>query len=386
MAAFVSALGSVAGARIGAQKRLTARPEHRSLRSTPARVQMVAADPAKASSGTKAPSLWEHEYISQAPESLVTGQGDQGEDSMRVKFEQMVRKAQDDLCRAIEEVDGEGKFHEDAWVRENGGGGISRVLQDGKVFEKAGINISVVYGEMPPEAVKAASDRGVTRDVGYKDGEKIPFFACGISSVMHPKNPMAPTVHFNYRYFETDRGLYWFGGGTDLTPAYLFEEDAQHFHQTLKDVCDRHDTSYYTKFKKWCDDYFMIKHRGERRGLGGIFFDDLNEGDKEKIFAFASDCANNVANAYIPIVERRKDASFTPEQKQWQQVRRGRYVEFNLVYDRGTIFGLKTGGRIESILMSLPLTASWLYDHHPEEGTWEDKTLKVLKTPAEWAK
>uniref|UniRef100_A0A7S2ZPF4 coproporphyrinogen oxidase n=1 Tax=Rhodosorus marinus TaxID=101924 RepID=A0A7S2ZPF4_9RHOD len=347
-------------------------------------VNMVAADQAKSDADSKRGSLWDHQYVTELPESLVTGSGDKDPSSMRARFERMIRKAQDDLCKAIEEVDGEGTFIEDAWVRENGGGGISRVLQKGKVFEKAGINISVVYGEMPPEAVKAASDRGVTRDAGYKDGEVVPFFACGISSVMHPRNPMAPTVHFNYRYFETDSGLYWFGGGTDLTPSYLYEEDAKHFHQTLKDVCDRHDEAYYPKFKKWCDDYFLIKHRGERRGIGGIFFDDLNEGDQDAIFAFSTDLANNVANAYVPIVNKRKDEPFTEEQKQWQQMRRGRYVEFNLVYDRGTIFGLKTGGRIESILMSLPETATWLYNFHPEEGTWEAKTLEVMKNPPDW--
>ena len=297
----------------------------------------------------------------------------------------MIRSAQDSICDALSKADGSGKnFREDAWVRENGGGGISRVLQEGKVFEKAGVNVSVVYGTMPPEAVAAASARGVTRDVGYKKGESIPFFAAGISSVVHPWNPMIPTMHFNYRYFETDKGLWWFGGGTDLTPSYLFEEDVKHFHGTLKKVCDRHDEKYYPEFKKWCDDYFYIKHRGERRGLGGIFFDDLNSKSQDEIFEFSKDCTNHVVEAYVPIVERRKNEEFTEEQKRWQQLRRARYVEYNLVYDRGTVFGLKTGGRIESILMSLPLTARWEYNHQPEKGTWEYETLDAMINPREW--
>jgi coproporphyrinogen III oxidase len=212
----------------------------------------------------------------------------------------------------------------------------------------------------------------------------VPFFAAGISSVMHPHNPMAPTMHFNYRYFETDRGLWWFGGGTDLTPSFVYEEDAKHFHGTLKAACDRHDPAYFPKFKTWCDDYFLIKHRGERRGIGGIFFDDLNDRDADKIFDFSSDCANHVVEAYLPIIEKRKDEAFTEEQRRWQQLRRARYAEYNLVYDRGTIFGLKTGGRIESILMSLPLTARWEYDHHPEPGSWEEKSLAVMKDPVNW--
>lgn len=178
---------------------------------------------------------------------------------------------------------------------------------------------------------------------------------------------------------------WWFGGGTDLTPSYLFEEDVKHFHQVQKQACDKHDPEFYPKFKKWCDDYFLIKHRGERRGLGGIFFDDLNDRDPEKILTFSTECVNSVIPAYIPLVEKRKDMTFTEKQKAWQQLRRGRYVEFNLVYDRGTTFGLKTGGRIESILMSLPLTARWEYDHTPEEGSEEWKLLNACRSPVEWA-
>jgi coproporphyrinogen III oxidase len=332
------------------------------------------------------PSWTDHKPVSAVPNSLVTGAGAGDAGVMRARFEKMIRAAQDSICRAVEDLEGPdgARFHEDAWVREGGGGGISRVIQNGKVFEKAGVNVSVVYGVMPPEAVKEASARGVTRDAGFKAGEPVPFFAAGISSVMHPHNPMAPTMHFNYRYFETEGGLWWFGGGTDLTPAYLFEEDVQHFHGKLKIVCDRHSPDYYPKFKKWCDDYFLIKHRGERRGLGGIFFDDLNDGDQDDIFAFSSDLANNVVDAYLPLVEKRKDSDFTQEQRDWQQIRRARYVEFNMIYDRGTIFGLKTGGRIESILMSMPLTARWEYDHKPAPGSWEEKTLAAMKEPVEW--
>lgn len=350
------------------------------LRPTPSSVALRSRSrPAVMAAG--GPSWTDHVPVKEKPSTLVR-EGD-SEESMRTRFEAMIRKAQDDICAQVSALDG-GTFHEDAWVRDNGGGGISRVLQGGNVFEKAGVNVSVVYGTMPPEAVQAASARGVTRDVGYEPGEPVPFFAAGLSSVMHPWNPMAPTMHFNYRYFETDRGLWWFGGGTDLTPSYLFEEDVRHFHGTLKDVCDRHDTEFYPKYKKWCDEYFLIKHRGERRGLGGIFFDDLNDRPADEIFKFSTDCTSNVCNAYLPIVEKRKDSEFTEEQKRWQQIRRSRYVEYNLVYDRGTVFGLKTGGRIESILMSLPLTARWEYDFHPEPESWEGKTLAVMKEPVDW--
>jgi len=330
------------------------------------------------------PKFDDHTYVKEAPQSLVRAADVGDEGSMRVRFEEMIRKAQDSICEAIEKLDGKAKFEQDTWTREGGGGGISRVLRDGAVFEKAGVNVSVVYGIMPPEAVKAATERGAARDAGFKPGESVPFFACGVSSVMHPINPMAPTVHFNYRYFETDGGAWWFGGGTDLTPSYVFEEDVKHFHGTYKEVCDRHDPEYFPKFKAWCDRYFYIPHRGERRGLGGIFFDDLNDRPADEIFAFSTDACNTFIDAYVPIVERRKDMEFTPEQRDWQQMRRGRYVEFNLVYDRGTVFGLKTGGRIESILMSLPRTARWEYDHKPKEGSWEHKSLQYMKDPIDW--
>ncbi|KAG2700538.1 hypothetical protein I3843_06G002200 [Carya illinoinensis] len=308
--------------------------------------------------------------------------------SVRARFEKMIRDAQDTVCEAIEAVDGGSHFKEDVWSRPGGGGGISRVLQDGAVWEKAGVNVSVVYGVMPPEAYRAAK---ASADNQMKPGP-VPFFAAGISSVLHPKNPFAPTLHFNYRYFETDAPKdspgaprqWWFGGGTDLTPAYIFEEDVKHFHLAQKSACDKFDPTFYARFKKWCDDYFYIKHRGERRGLGGIFFDDLNDYDQEMLLSFATECANSVVPAYIPIIQKRKDMPFTDQHKAWQQLRRGRYVEFNLVYDRGTTFGLKTGGRIESILVSLPLTARWEYDHQPEEGSEEWKLLDACINPREW--
>lgn len=203
---------------------------------------------------------------------------------------------------------------------------------------------------------------------------------------------MAPTVHLNYRYFETANAdgttnAWWFGGGTDLTPNYLFDEDAIHFHRTIKDACDKHDREYYPRFKKWCDEYFSVKHRGETRGLGGIFFDDLDEGEKdqENLFSFIQDCCTSFIPSYLPILEKRKDMPYTEREKAWQQLRRGRYVEFNLVHDRGTAFGLNTpGARIESILMSLPLTARWQYMHEPEAGSREDRLVSVLKKPVEW--
>ncbi|GAB2275361.1 Chloroperoxidase 1 [Dionaea muscipula] len=309
--------------------------------------------------------------------------------SVRARFERMIREAQNSVCAAIEEADGGGRFKEDVWSRPGGGGGISRVLQNGNVWEKAGVNVSVVYGVMPPEAYRAAKAADAAGD--QKHGP-VPFFAAGISSVLHPHNPFAPTLHFNYRYFETDAPKdapgaprqWWFGGGTDFTPAYIFEEDVKHFHQVQKNTCDKFDPSFYPRFKKWCDDYFYIKHRGERRGLGGIFFDDLNDYDQEMLLSFATECANSVIPAYIPIIEKRKDTSYTEAHKAWQQLRRGRYVEFNLVYDRGTTFGLKTGGRIESILVSLPLTARWEYDHTPEVGSEEWKLLDACINPKEW--
>ena len=303
---------------------------------------------------------------------------------MRSKFEKMCREAQKAITTAIEEIDGEGSFQEDAWIRPTGGGGMSRVLTGGKVFEKAGVNLSVVYGSMPQEALQAATERGVDRAKGMAPGERVPFFACGLSSVMHPKNPFAPTMHFNYRYFETDGGVWWFGGGTDITPSYLNEDDMKHFHGTYKEICDKHDPNYFTEFKSWADRYFVIQHRNETRGLGGIFFDDQNDKDPEQHLAFSQECVNSVIKAYGPLVTKHKDDPFTQKNKEWQLMRRGRYVEFNLVYDRGTVFGLKTGGRIESILMSLPETARWEYDHQVEDGSPEADFLDACRNPRDW--
>lgn len=257
------------------------------------------------------------------------------------------------------------------------------VLSDGDVFEKAGVNLAVVYGTMPAEALKAATDGGMDRRGGRKAGDAVPFFACGLSSVMHPKNPFCPTMHFNYRYFEIDGKTWWFGGGTDITPAYLDEKDIRHFHKTYKEACDKHDPLFYPKFKKWADDYFRIPHRNENRGLGGIFYDDLQDRSPDELTAFAKDCLDAVVPAYGPIILKHKADSFTPQQKAWQLLRRGRYVEFNLVYDRGTIFGLKTGGRIESILMSLPKLAGWEYNNLPPPGSREDEILRLFQNPKE---
>jgi coproporphyrinogen III oxidase len=339
--------------------------------------------------GADAPPVqmgWDsHQNVEKMPDSLVRdGDGPDGNYPMRSRFEKLCRDAQISITKAIEEIDGEAKFQEDCWTRANGGGGMSRVMSKGKVFEKAGVNLSVVYGSMPPEALQAATERGVDRAKGMAPGERIPFFACGISSVMHPKNPHAPTMHFNYRYFETDGGIWWFGGGTDITPSYVDEEDMKHFHGTYKEVCDRHDPNYYPEFKAWADRYFTILHRNETRGLGGIFFDDQNDRDADLIFDFAKDAVNSVVDAYGPIIEKHKDDDFTQKEKEWQLMRRGRYVEFNLVYDRGTVFGLKTGGRIESILMSLPETARWEYNVIPEEGSPEADLIDACKHPREW--
>jgi coproporphyrinogen III oxidase len=304
------------------------------------------------------------------------------EPGMAARMTEMVYETQDSICHALSGLDG-GTFHEDQWEREEGGGGRSRVLQDGTVFEKAGVNVSVVHGVLSQQAA-AAMGGGQS----LSDDADLQFFATGISLVIHPHNPMAPTAHANYRYFERGggkkEGSWWFGGGADLTPSYLLEEDAIHFHRVHKEACDRHDPSFYPRFKEWCDRYFFIKHREETRGVGGIFFDDLHDRDPNQLFSFSKDCANSFVPAYLPLVEKRANAAFTPAQKEWQQIRRGRYVEFNLVYDRGTTFGLQSGGRIESILMSLPLHARWEYDQHPTPGSSEEQLINVLRHPKTW--
>ncbi|AWG20917.1 coproporphyrinogen III oxidase [Flavobacterium faecale] len=306
---------------------------------------------------------------------------------MKEQFFGYIQNLQDQIVAGLEAVDGQAKFKEDLWDRPEGGGGRTRVIENGKVFEKGGVNISAVHGKLPEAMQKMFG-------VGEAD-----FFACGLSLVLHPKSPMVPTVHANWRYFEmydTSTELstgprkviqQWFGGGQDLTPYYLFEEDAKHFHETCKTACDKHNPDFYPKYKKQCDAYFWNAHRHEARGIGGLFFDYCKATDDMKMedwFSFVSEVGNSFLQAYVPIVEKRKDLEYSPAQKTWQEIRRGRYVEFNLVHDKGTLFGLKTNGRIESILMSLPPHVQWVYDHHPEDGSEEEKLIKVLEYPKEW--
>ena len=277
---------------------------------------------------------------------------------------------QDRICAGLAEIDGQA-FREDRWEREGGGGGRSRVLADGYVFEKAGVNFSEVHGALSPEFAKQIP------------GEGSDFTATGVSLVLHPRSPLVPTVHANFRYL-TKGGKRWFGGGADLTPYYPFREDVIHFHRTWRAVCTRHPAPVdYARFKAWCDEYFFLAHRKEPRGVGGFFFDYL-EGTFDALFAFVRDAGDHFLEAYLPIVRRRVDAPYTSEQRRFQEFRRGRYVEFNLIYDRGTIFGLKTGGRTESILMSLPPVVRWLYDYHPQPGTREAELYEYLK-PRDWA-
>jgi coproporphyrinogen III oxidase len=283
----------------------------------------------------------------------------------------LFREVQDQVCTALEELDGRQRFREDTWQRPGGGGGRSRVLADGAVFEQAGVNFSEVHGEMSPEFAAQVP------------GEGRAFTATGVSLVLHPLSPLVPTVHANFRFL-TKGGKQWFGGGADLTPYYPYREDVSHFHRVWKRVCDGHGPPVdHARFKKWCDEYFYLPHRGEARGVGGIFFDYL-EGDFDRLFAFVRDCGHAFLEAYLPIVRRRRDEPCTPEQRAFQEYRRGRYVEFNLLYDRGTLFGLKTGGRVESILMSLPPRVRFLYDYHPEPGSREAELTDHYLKPRDW--
>ncbi|MCF4100530.1 oxygen-dependent coproporphyrinogen oxidase [Gillisia sp. M10.2A] len=299
---------------------------------------------------------------------------------MRDQFFQYIQELQDRITSKLEEIDGKAKFKEDLWDRAEGGGGRTRVIENGDVFEKGGVNISQVHGPLPPAMQQY-----------FKVGD-VDFFACGLSLVLHPKNPMVPTVHANWRYFEmydkTGKVIdQWFGGGQDLTPYYLFEEDAQHFHQVCKTACDKHHPNFYSEYKQKCDEYFWNAHRDEARGIGGLFFDYCKASEEMSIenwYNFVTEVGNSFLESYVPIVEKRKALAYTEEQRTWQEIRRGRYVEFNLVHDKGTLFGLKTNGRIESILMSLPPHVQWVYDHHPETGSKEEKLLKVLKEPKQW--
>lgn len=306
-------------------------------------------------------------------------------ETLQVAFKEQwinfIHDLQNRICSALEQADGKAFFVEDKWEREGGGGGKTRVIANGNVFEKGGVNTSVVYGNVS-DAMKQQL---------RIDGAK--WFACGLSLVIHPVNPFVPTTHANWRYFELydeqdtiiDR---WFGGGADLTPYYLFEEDAVHFHQTLKNACDPFGEELYPKYKKWCDEYFNNSHRGiETRGIGGVFYDHLKPAagmDLEQLFAFQQSNGNSFIEAYVPIVERRKNDTYTDQHKYWQEIRRGRYVEFNLLHDRGTIFGLKTNGRTESILMSLPPTVRFDYNYQPAPGSAEDKLLQACKSPVNW--
>ncbi|QXP51228.1 oxygen-dependent coproporphyrinogen oxidase [Cellulophaga sp. HaHa_2_1] len=299
---------------------------------------------------------------------------------MKDKFYAYIQTLQDTITSKLEEVDGAVKFQEDIWERPEGGGGRTRVIENGAVFEKGGVNISGVHGALP---------ESMQQYFGVKDAD---FFACGLSLVLHPKNPMVPTVHANWRYFEMydKEGTIvdqWFGGGQDLTPYYLFEEDAVHFHSTCKKACDAHNPEFYSKYKKRCDEYFWNTHRDEGRGLGGLFFDYCKATDEMQMqdwYNFVTEVGDSFLEAYVPIVIKNKEKAYTPEQRTWQEIRRGRYVEFNLVHDKGTLFGLKTNGRIESILMSLPPHVQWVYDHQPEKGSEEEKLLAVLKNPKDW--
>ncbi|BAP17576.1 oxygen-dependent coproporphyrinogen oxidase [cyanobacterium endosymbiont of Epithemia turgida] len=316
------------------------------------------------------------------------------------KVSQFMKNLQDEICAKLEEVDGQSKFREYGWQREEGGGGRSRVLRDGGVFEQGGVNFSEVWGQQLPPSILI--QRPETEEHG--------FYATGTSMVLHPCNPYIPTIHLNCRYFEAGP-VWWFGGGIDLTPYYPFAEDVAHFHRTLKEACDKHHPEYYAVFKPWCDEYFYLKHRQEMRGVGGIFFDyqdgltSLYRGpytDKaaslhsnqllpleprtwEDLFAFVNSCGQAFFPAYVPIVEKRRNTEYGNRERQFQLYRRGRYVEFNLVYDRGTIFGLQTNGRTESILMSLPPLVRWEYCYSPEPNTPEFELRDTFLKPQDWA-
>jgi|TARA_B110000459_G_scaffold34155_1_gene36037 coproporphyrinogen III oxidase len=298
---------------------------------------------------------------------------------MKNKFSVYIDSLQERITSDLEKLDGKSKFIKDNWEREKGGGGLTMILENGDVFEKAGVNVSKVYGNLPESMSKLLKV------------DQSHFFACGISLVLHPKNPMAPTFHANLRYFELyehnvlkDR---WFGGGLDLTPYYIFEEDIVHFHKSCKKVCDSYNESFYSKYKRKCDEYFWNSHRNEARGVGGLFFDYCRESNEMNIdnwFSFISDLGNSFLKSYVPIIKKRKDLDYNNSHEKWQQIRRGRYVEFNLLHDKGTLFGLKTNGRIESILISMPPKAQWVYNQTPSKGSEEEKLLNILKSPKKW--
>ncbi|MBD2355659.1 oxygen-dependent coproporphyrinogen oxidase [Tolypothrix sp. FACHB-123] len=315
------------------------------------------------------------------------------------RVSRFMQQLQDEITQALTKLDGVASFHEDSWQRPEGGGGRSRVLRDGAIFEQAGVNFSEVWGSHLPPSILTQRPEAAGHG----------FYATGTSLVLHPRNPYVPTVHLNYRYFEAGP-VWWFGGGADLTPYYPFAEDAKHFHQTLKQACDRHHSEYYQVFKRWCDEYFYLKHRDETRGVGGLFLDyqdgqgtiyrgpdpngeaakysnqvgALPQRTWEEIFALVQDCGSAFLPAYLPIVERRHQTEYGDRERNFQLYRRGRYVEFNLVYDRGTIFGLQTNGRTESILMSLPPLVRWEYGYQPEANTPEAELYETFLKPQDW--
>jgi coproporphyrinogen III oxidase len=307
---------------------------------------------------------------------------DDGEKIFRDRWIGHVHALQDRICAALEALDDKAVFVTDEWEREGGGGGVTKVIAGGSTFEKGGVNTSVVWGKV------SDAMRSQLKLDGFR------WFACGLSLVIHPLNPFVPTVHANWRYFElydedgkvTDR---WFGGGSDLTPYYLFEEDARHFHRTLRNAMDPFGSANYPKYKKWCDEYFVNQHRGdEMRGIGGVFYDHLRPADLEdadRLFAFQEANGSAFLSAYLPIVGKRKDLPYDEAEIEWQEIRRGRYVEFNLIHDRGTLFGLKTNGRTESILMSLPPRARWGYNYQPADGSPEARLLDACRHPRNWA-
>ena len=319
----------------------------------------------------------------------------------KARVSQFMQQLQHEICQSLQLLHGVGRFQEDTWERVEGGGGRSRVLRDSAVFEQGGVNFSEVWGSHLPSSILAQRPEASGHN----------FYATGTSMVLHPRNPYVPTVHLNYRYFEAGP-VWWFGGGADLTPYYPFAEDAAHFHSTFKQACDAHHPEYYPVFKRWCDEYFYLKHRQEARGVGGIFFDyqdgqgQLYRGPHsdtpsaayseqigtpavrtwEEVFAFVRNCGEAFVPAYMPIVERRRSMEYGDRERNFQLYRRGRYVEFNLVYDRGTIFGLQTNGRTESILMSLPPLVRWEYGYKPEPNTPEAELYEIFLKPQDWAK
>ncbi len=319
-------------------------------------------------------------WASAAPAATIT--------ERRRRVVERMRSGQHDLVAAFTALDGVGVFQDHTWERAEGGGGTARVIEGGAVFERGGVNVSAVHGARVPPSL-AATHPGI---------EGLPFFATGISMVLHPRNPYVPAFHANFRYFEVGDGerprVWWFGGGLDLTPAYPTDHDVRHFHRTLAEWCERFEQADYPTWKTTCDAYFTVKHRAEMRGVGGVFFDELRAPDAERsdaadAAAFEADLAcvsagiDTILPAYVPLIERHRDDPYGERERRWQLLRRGRYVEFNLVYDRGTLFGLQTGGHIEAILMSMPPVANWAFDHRPESGTAEAAALAYYQ-PRDW--